>query len=367
MLAACIVSLYVSNPQNVELNDSVDLSFTYADELGISDSAQSDVSLMRLYRDSLSQGQRSNVMSVVNSIGVVSVKGFIEKLYETIILEGIKSSQSSLGSGYVLDYITEKNLAAANINKGKFTSSNANSYALLIAGKTLTKSGLETILATQIGSSGDGDGGTSSGSSSSGGSGIQISNIVPSVSVKPTMFSDINESHWAFKQIDFLRRQNIISGKDGNNFCPNDYLKREELTKIIVEAFKLAGTDNAMNFKDVAEGAWYKNYINVASSNGIINGISEDSFGVGKNITRQDLCVMIARALGKDSVKGAEMTFADKDEISSYAVSAVSYLNLLCVVNGYEDNTFRPRDLCTRAEAAKIIGDILNYEVKEIE
>ena len=71
--------------------------------------------------------------------------------------------------------------------------------------------------------------------------------------------------------------------------------------------------------------------------------------------------------INDNDIQLSKMSFTDKDEISTYAVSAVSYLNMLCVINGYEDNTFRPRALCTRAEAAKIIGDILNYEIKEIE
>ena len=164
----------------------------------------------------------------------------------------------------------------------------------------------------------------------------------------------------------FLKKQNIISGKDENNFCPNDYLKREELTKIIVSAFDITGSSNAADFEDVVSGAWYESYIKVASSNGIIKGTSETTFGIGENVTRQDLCVMIVRAMGKEDLKGADLVFEDKDEVASYAEDAVSYLNMMCVISGYEDNTFRPASPCTRAEAAKIIGDILNYEIKEV-
>lgn len=391
MLSAAIVSLYVNNPQGVTLNNSEDLSFEYADELGLTALQDSGVTLMSLYSDTLTQAQRSSVMAVVNSLGVVSPKTFVEKLCESIILEGVKKSETMLGSGYVVDYITEANLQAANINKGKLTSTNATSYAERIAGQALTKEGLEAILAIDLsaggsssgssgGSGGSGGGGSSGGSSGGGSSSGGSSSGRPSTGAptSPTyrpvsseaaqkaLFDDVSDSHWAFKQIDFLKKQNIISGKDDNNFCPNDYLKREELTKIIVSAFDITGSANAVAFEDVVSGAWYESYIKVASSNGIIKGTSDVTFGIGENVTRQDLCVMIVRAMGKEDLKGADLVFEDKDEVASYAEDAVSYLNMMCVISGYEDNTFRPASPCTRAEAAKIIGDILNYEIKEV-
>ena len=98
---------------------------------------------------------------------------------------------------------------------------------------------------------------------------------------------------------------------------------------------------------------------------GITNGVSENEFGVGRPITRQDVCVMICRALGIDTadVSLANISFADADEISDYAKSSVAYLSSYAVINGFSDNTFKPADICTRAQAARII--CYSLELKE--
>ena len=47
--------------------------------------------------------------------------------------------------------------------------------------------------------------------------------------------------------------------------------------------------------------------------------------------------------------------FNDDGDISDYAKKGTELLYRTGIVNGYDDNTFRPFNNCTRAEAAKII------------
>ena len=46
-------------------------------------------------------------------------------------------------------------------------------------------------------------------------------------------------------------------------------------------------------------------------------------------------------------------------EIAGYAQRAVNILAETKIINGYEDNTFRPNGLATRAEASKVIYEVL--------
>ena len=62
-----------------------------------------------------------------------------------------------------------------------------------------------------------------------------------------------------------------------------------------------------------------------------------------------------------DGVSG-ELAFADNDDIDDYAKDAVAYLSSYGVINGFEDNTFRPAAYCTRAQAARILCGGLNVK-----
>ena len=115
---------------------------------------------------------------------------------------------------------------------------------------------------------------------------------------------------------------------------------------------------------DVPEDAWYYESVCAAFDNGVITGISDELFGAGMNITRQDIAVISQRAIekaGKNKPNDNEYKdFSDKDSISDYALDAVIALMKNGIINGYDDGSFIPLGYATRAETAVIIYNIHN-------
>ena len=95
----------------------------------------------------------------------------------------------------------------------------------------------------------------------------------------------------------------------------------------------------------------------------MIRGISEKSFGVGGKITRQDAAVILYNVLQNKLSQGeTAKSFHDADSISDYAQTAVSVLSSAGIINGYADNTFGPRKVITRREAAVILYRALELD-----
>lgn len=96
---------------------------------------------------------------------------------------------------------------------------------------------------------------------------------------------------------------------------------------------------------------------------GLVNGYDDGRFGVGEQITRQDMAVMAYRAVGlagKQLSETAEAeAFRDNEEIDGYAAEAVDVLQRAGVISGMEDGSFAPTKTASRAQAAKIIVGIL--------
>ena len=111
--------------------------------------------------------------------------------------------------------------------------------------------------------------------------------------------------------------------------------------------------EGSTHFDDVTKGAWYESYINTAVVNNIVSGISETEFGVGEKITRQDMAVMISRALKLEESKDEK--FSDDADISDYAKSAVYAVKSAGIISGMGDNMFMPKSFATRAQAAQMI------------
>ena len=130
---------------------------------------------------------------------------------------------------------------------------------------------------------------------------------------------------------------------------------------MLVLAFDLKNDGNSdISFSDVNTDEWYAPYIKTAYALGIVKGVSEEEFGIGIYISRQDMAVMITRAKNIETADNMpENTFADEDQIADYARVSVAYLKNAGVINGYDDGSFRPYGNATRAETAKILYGLL--------
>lgn len=175
------------------------------------------------------------------------------------------------------------------------------------------------------------------------------------VGTKP--FIDIDSVPWAEESIVALEKKGVISGREKMKFEPNESVTREEFVKMIVTSLGIEVEDAECSFDDVFESDWYYPYVANAYTAGIINGVTEQFFGSGTDITREEMAVIIYRAaefVGEHLEYGA-YSFHDNSSISEYAQEAVGALSNANIMNGKDNGCFEPGATATRAEAAKVI------------
>lgn len=176
------------------------------------------------------------------------------------------------------------------------------------------------------------------------------------------IFTDVTKQHWAYEYIQALADDGIVKGTDSNNFEPDRNITREEYIKMIVEAMGLLDESSAVSFEDVKMD-WYYKYIATAYANGIVRGISDNVFGIGDIITREQMAVIAFRAAGFETVELVKM-FDDHNQISPYAKEAVYSLMMHNIIVGNDKNEFMPLEYSTRAQAAKLIYMIRQVSYK---
>lgn len=179
-------------------------------------------------------------------------------------------------------------------------------------------------------------------------------------------FLDLDSVSWAKDSVERLYKAGIVSGVGEGLFAPDTSVSREEFAKLIVLGLGLERTYDAadMDFRDVDRNAWYSSYVLSAVSSGVVFGRDDGTFGVGDKITREDMAVMICRALsakGVSTAAAAEAGFADAANISDYAAEAVSFLSERGILNGLDDGSFEPQSCSTRAQAAVVICRTLDF------
>lgn len=209
------------------------------------------------------------------------------------------------------------------------------------------------------GSSGGGSGGSAGGSGDFS-SGYTMTEDKNNQSVKEhPAFSDI-VGHWAEDIIKTLVDMGMIHGFEDGTFRPDDNVTRAEFAKLLVEMLKLPD-EQGDAFADVSAGEWYYGCVYAASNVGIVRGFDSE-FYPNNQITREDAAVMMFRAVDGYGMDGSTI-FGDSAEISDYATEAVGILAANGLINGFE-NKFFPKDTTTRAEAATMIYNIVQFREK---
>lgn len=175
-------------------------------------------------------------------------------------------------------------------------------------------------------------------------------------------FADI-ANHWAKNEIEIIAAKHIMVGVDDTHFEPDRSITRAEFAAILARTLKLVPDKDSIQFVDVPAGKWYYDYILAATKAGLIKGIDSTHFAPDANITREQMATMITRAytylyggIGiPDIPKTDDKTlsiFTDKNNISGYARSSISFVTELKLVDGRTQTTFAPKTNATRAEVA---------------
>lgn len=187
--------------------------------------------------------------------------------------------------------------------------------------------------------------------------------VPPAQTVTPSVFSDVSETHWAAEAVNALYTRNIVNGTGGGAFSPDAQIKREEFVKLIVGALNLPDEDTEKVFTDVPEDAWFYPYVMKAYALNVVQGVDFDTFGAGENISREQMCAIIYRAMKLANINleanDAQMTFVDSNDISDYAQTAVTALYRGGVINGMDGETIAPKAAATRAMATKMIYTLM--------
>lgn len=182
-------------------------------------------------------------------------------------------------------------------------------------------------------------------------------------------FADI-KGHWAEDYIRSAAARGLFAGTGNGKFDPNGAMTREMFVTVL---WQLAGNPSGSRtsiFKDAVGGSYYSDALAWSSDNGIMNGYGNGIFGVGDQITREQMCTIFAKYLkymGYDTSKITKaLPFADSAAISPWAVQSVDICRSLGIMNGKNGNSFDPAASATRAECCSMFSNLIRIYLSSI-
>ena len=173
-------------------------------------------------------------------------------------------------------------------------------------------------------------------------------------------FSDVPAGAWYDEAVTYCEDNGIMSGVGGGKFNPSGKVPREQGVQALYALDGSQAVPFEALFSDVKDGQWFAPAVTWGAKNSIVAGVSTDKFGVGQNVTREQMAAFFFRyanyVKADTSAEGDLSVFPDKDDTSAYAVSAIKWAVGEGIISGVKQNDgsvlLKPKDPLTRAQLA---------------
>jgi len=177
-------------------------------------------------------------------------------------------------------------------------------------------------------------------------------------SVYQMNFVDVPTYEWFYDDVYFAVSNGLFNGVAEDTFSPGTSMTRAMLVTVLYRLESQPAVSGSSAFDDVAADQWYTDAVVWATGNGIINGLGNGKFGTDDPVTREQMAVILyryAENCGYDTTARANLSgYTDAANISAYAQEAMSWANAMGLVNGRTATSLAPTGTATRAEVAAI-------------
>lgn len=184
--------------------------------------------------------------------------------------------------------------------------------------------------------------------------GIGITDL-GNANVSGSPFTDVAYDSWYYSYVIEAATRGWMAIPSMTTFEPMTNASRGMITASLYAMAGNPAVNNASSFSDVPSDSWYAAGIAWCEQNGIVAGVTEDSFLPDAPVTREQLTIMLRGFIattGQSTEVSSFEYFADDSSISAWAKEHVYWAKEVGLVSGKANNNFDPLGTTTRAELA---------------
>nr|WP_255295432.1 S-layer homology domain-containing protein [Bacillus cereus] len=171
-------------------------------------------------------------------------------------------------------------------------------------------------------------------------------------------YNDVPANHWSTKAIYDLTNRKVVQGYGNNVFGFGDNVTRGQVARMIYTYLKPADADTSFKnpFTDIKGHLFEKEILALAKA-GLVNGFGDGKYGPDDILTREQMAKVLTNAFKFKATKTTK--FADVDK-NSWAYGAISALEENGVTIGTGDNMYSPKMFVTREAYSQFLYNSIN-------
>ncbi|MBP3360125.1 MAG: S-layer homology domain-containing protein [Clostridia bacterium] len=175
------------------------------------------------------------------------------------------------------------------------------------------------------------------------------------------------KDYWGKEEIKYLIDHELMRGMDDGTLKLEQNVTRAEFAALLSRAMGWKAEEyRSGTFVDVAENDWFAGVVQAAYNSGIITGNQNKEFCPNDFITREEMakmlaltCELHAKETGEALPEVVHTEYADGAVISNWALEYIDKAGSYGLMQGREDSGFAPRANATRGEAGVVIYRLL--------
>lgn len=167
-------------------------------------------------------------------------------------------------------------------------------------------------------------------------------------------------AHWADSYLDQLVDWGVMRADQIAD--PDTPLTRAEFMAIINRAYGYREMGE-MPFTDVTKSDWFYDDVAIAYNAGYMKGTSKTTASPNARLTREQAVCILGRNMMLKETPGEDLAFSDSRDISGWARGMVKTAVNNYIVNGYPDDTFRPKSNITKGQMAVLVTQCVGTPV----
>jgi len=177
-------------------------------------------------------------------------------------------------------------------------------------------------------------------------------------------FADVKPGDYFYDSVlwAYNAKPQIACGTDDGLFLPYTYCTRAQVVTFLWRAFGCPEALGDCPFTDVAKSAYYYDAVCWAYENGIVAGMTADTFAPDATVTRAQFVTFLWRSVGSPAPESKISLFFDVIDKNAYFYNAVLWAAEQGITVGRDFHLFAPYDPCTRGNVITFLyraGDLL--------
>lgn len=160
-----------------------------------------------------------------------------------------------------------------------------------------------------------------------------------------------------------LIARGILSGVSDTEFKGKLAINRAMLAQVLMTISKDKSV-GFIDYLDIKGDEWYADAMTWALTHGIYKGYTDKTVKAAQNITRQEFASVIYNFIKEHNInmpKIKNFNYKDQDQIASWALNQVKYLDEIGLVNGASTDNYNAKGTYTREELALTIYKIIKF------